>query len=146
MAFTLTPRWPVAAVAMWLALVAAPAAARAAANAPDVPELTDTVNDFAQIIDANNRAAIDQLSRSLKAATGDVVVVATVPTIEPYGDIREYANALFANHGKGIGEKGKTTACWWSSRSRSTGSGTRWATASRRGSPTALRERPAARS
>ena len=45
--------------------------------------------------------------RTLQAATGDVVVVATVPTIEPYGDIREYAIKLFENHGKGIGQKGK---------------------------------------
>ena len=45
--------------------------------------------------------------RALKAATGDVVVVATVPTVEPYGDIREYAVKLFENHGRGIGEKGK---------------------------------------
>ena len=45
--------------------------------------------------------------RALQAATGDVVVVATVPTIEPYGDIREYAVKLFENHGRGIGEKGK---------------------------------------
>jgi uncharacterized protein len=36
-----------------------------------------------------------------------VVVVTTVPTIAPYGDIREYANKLFENHGRGIGEKGK---------------------------------------
>src|SRR5207248_9663226 len=45
--------------------------------------------------------------RELKAASGDVVVVATVKTIEPYGDIREYANKLFENQGRGIGEKGK---------------------------------------
>ncbi len=45
--------------------------------------------------------------RALKAASGDVVVVATVPTIEPYGDIREYAIKLFENHGRGIGDKGK---------------------------------------
>jgi uncharacterized protein len=47
------------------------------------------------------------MSRQLLAATGDVVVVATVQTIEPYGDIREYANKLFENHGRGIGKKGK---------------------------------------
>ena len=35
------------------------------------------------------------------------VVVATVPTIDPYGDIREYAVKLFENHGRGIGDKGK---------------------------------------
>ncbi len=30
-----------------------------------------------------------------------------MPTIEPYGDIREYAVKLFANNGQGIGQKGK---------------------------------------
>jgi uncharacterized protein len=79
----------------------------AAAPASDLPELTQPVNDFAHVIDAQSAATIHQMIRRLKAATGDVVVVATVPTIEPYGDIREYANKLFENHGKGIGEKGK---------------------------------------
>jgi uncharacterized protein len=51
------------------------------------------VNDFAQVIDARSAAQIDRLIRSLKQASGDVVVVATVPTIE--------------NHGHGIGEKDK---------------------------------------
>ena len=50
---------------------------------------------------------MERMIRTLKAASGDVVVVATVPTIEPYADIREYINKLFENHGKGIGEKGK---------------------------------------
>ena len=45
--------------------------------------------------------------RALQAASGDVVVVATVPTVAPYADIREYAVKLFENHGRGIGEKGK---------------------------------------
>ena len=50
--------------------------------------------------------------RALQAATGDVVVVATVPTIEPYGDIREYAIKLFENHGKRHRRRrARTTAC-----------------------------------
>ena len=65
------------------------------------------MNDFANVIDAENAAAIDKMSRALKAASGDVVVVATVPDIDGYGDIREYATKLFENHGKGIGDKGK---------------------------------------
>ena len=72
-----------------------------------LPELTQPVNDFARAIDRQNAAAIDGMIRQLQAATGDVVVVATVPSIEPYGDIREYANKLFQNHGRGIGQKGK---------------------------------------
>jgi uncharacterized protein len=77
------------------------------AAAAELPELTAPVNDFAHVIDADNAAAIDQMSRALKAASGDVIVVATVPTIEPYADIREYAVKLFENHGRGIGDKGK---------------------------------------
>ena len=48
-----------------------------------------------------------QTIRTLKAASGDVIVVATVPTIAPYGDVREYALELFENGGRGIGERGK---------------------------------------
>src|SRR5881275_3024768 len=77
------------------------------ATAADLPELTAPVNDFAHVIDATSAQGIERLSRALKDASGDVVVVATVPTIEGYGDIREYATKLFENHGRGIGEKGK---------------------------------------
>jgi uncharacterized protein len=76
-------------------------------RAADLPELTAPVNDFAHVIDAKSAEGIDRLSRALKSASGDVVVVATVPTIEPYSGIDEYATKLFENHGKGIGEKGK---------------------------------------
>jgi uncharacterized protein len=73
----------------------------------DLPELTQPVDDFAHVIDPQSAAEMDRLIRALRAASGDVVVVATVPTIEPYGDINEYAVKLFENHGRGIGDKGK---------------------------------------
>jgi uncharacterized protein len=76
-------------------------------RAADLPALTSPVNDFAHVIDARSAMGIDQLSRALKAASGDVVVVATVLTFEPYSDIREYATKLFENGGRGIGDKGK---------------------------------------
>jgi uncharacterized membrane protein YgcG len=69
--------------------------------------LTQPVNDFANVIDSSSRQAIDRISRALLAASGDVVVVATVPSVEPYPDIREYAVKLFENHGRGIGQRGK---------------------------------------
>jgi uncharacterized protein len=75
--------------------------------ADPLPELTQPVNDFAKVIDPESAREMDRMIRALQAATGDVVVVATVPTIEPYGDIREYAVKLFENHGRGIGQKGK---------------------------------------
>jgi uncharacterized protein len=76
--------------------------------AADLPQLTDDpVNDFAHVIDATSTQGIERLSRSLKKATGDVVIVATVPTIEGYSGIEEYATKLFENYGRGIGEKNK---------------------------------------
>jgi uncharacterized protein len=71
------------------------------------PELTAPVNDFANIIDADDEAALDSLIRKLQAASGDVIVVATVKTFQPYADIQSYTNEMFENHGKGIGQKGK---------------------------------------
>lgn len=92
-----------------LLLIAAVCSRPASAAPADstLPELTKPVNDFANVIDAPDAAAMDQMIRTLKAATGDVVVVATVPDIDGYGDIQEYANKLFENHGRGIGDKGK---------------------------------------
>ncbi|HTM24531.1 MAG TPA: TPM domain-containing protein [Vicinamibacterales bacterium] len=78
-----------------------------AAAAQPPPALTDTVNDFAHVIDASSRAELDRRIRALKAATGDVVVIATVPTYTPYGDIDQYAVKMFENGGRGIGDKGK---------------------------------------
>ena len=73
----------------------------------DLPELTEPVNDFAHVVDPQSRAQMERMIRALQATTGDVVVVATTPTIEAYGDITEYAVKLFENHGRGIGQKGK---------------------------------------
>jgi uncharacterized protein len=75
--------------------------------ASSLPELTQPVHDFAHVVDAASAAEIDRMSRALETVSGDVVVVATVPTIEPYGDITEYAVKLFENHGRGLGVKGK---------------------------------------
>ena len=71
------------------------------------PELTQPVNDFAHVIDAPSAQTMEALIRSLQQASGDVVVVATVPTFKPYGDIREYAVKMFENHGRGIGQRGR---------------------------------------
>jgi uncharacterized protein len=78
-----------------------------AAAPPAPPELTQPVNDFARVIDAESSAKMDELIRSLQRASGDIVVVATVDTFQPYGDIRDYAVKMFENGGRGIGQKGK---------------------------------------
>lgn len=71
------------------------------------PELTAPVNDFANVIDATSEAEIERRILALKSASGDVVVVATIDTFQPYADIQEYAVKMFENRGKGIGAKSK---------------------------------------
>ncbi len=89
-------------VLCWLLLAAPPATAQAA-----TPALTDTVNDFAHIVDAGSRAELDRRIRALRDATGDTIVIAAVPTFRPFGSIDEYAVTMFENGGRGIGDKGK---------------------------------------
>jgi uncharacterized protein len=72
----------------------------------DVPELTAPVNDFAGVIDAGSKNAIEALIRKLQNATGDVIAVATIKTFKLYGDMQSYTVKMFENHGKGIGIKG----------------------------------------
>jgi uncharacterized protein len=74
---------------------------------PLPPKLTAPVNDFAHAIDTSSAEELDRRIRALQAATGDVVVVATVPTYQPYGDIKAYAVKMFENGGDGIGARGK---------------------------------------
>src|SRR5262245_52764065 len=85
----------------------AKAVSRTVGAADPLPAITGPVNDFAKVIDASSAAELDRMIRTLQTATGDVVVVVTVPTVEPYADVREYAVKLFENQGRGIGEKGK---------------------------------------
>ena len=79
----------------------------AAVAQPAPPVLTAPVNDFADVIDEGTGRELERRIRALQSASGDVVVVATVKTFQPYGDIREYAVKMFENGGRGIGEKGK---------------------------------------
>jgi uncharacterized protein len=87
-------------------LGAAPWAPVAAAQ-PAPPALTAPVNDFAGVIDADSERDLEALIRRLQAASGDVVVVATVKTFQPWADLPSYAVKMFENGGKGIGQKGK---------------------------------------
>jgi uncharacterized protein len=72
-----------------------------------LPALTEPVTDLANVIDPQTEHQIEEISRALQSASGDAVVVVTVPTIEPYSDLREYAVQLFENQGRGIGSRGQ---------------------------------------
>jgi uncharacterized protein len=89
-----------------LALVLLLTTASPALAQGELPTLADRpVNDFAGVIDESHARAIDAMSRALKQKTGDTVFVVTVKTIEPWGDVREYAVKLFEK--AGLGERGK---------------------------------------
>lgn len=106
MARALSPATAIPAVVLAL-LALGPAHLPLDARQPPPPELTQTVNDFAGVIDAATEATLDERIRAMQAASGDVVVVATVRTFQPWGDVRSYATAMFENHGRGIGARGK---------------------------------------
>jgi uncharacterized protein len=83
------------------------AEARQAQVERDIPRLTAPVNDFANVIDSASKAQLDELIRRLQSATGDVMVVATIKTFQPFADLTSYAEEMFENGGQGIGVKGK---------------------------------------
>ncbi|MBM3751666.1 MAG: TPM domain-containing protein [Acidimicrobiia bacterium] len=88
-----------AAVCVALMIGAPPAIAQTPAG--NIPALTDTVNDFAKVIDPASTAEMNRLIRALQAASGDVIVVATIPNMGPYGSIEEYAVRMFQQAGIG---------------------------------------------
>jgi uncharacterized protein len=96
-------RRPAAVAFAWTLVVAFAfvAAAYTPARAQTLPTLTQPVNDFAHVIDADSAATIDRRIRALQTATKDVVVVATVDSYAPYGSIEEYAVRLFEQAGIG---------------------------------------------
>ena len=94
-------------VLLLLSIRAAVAAQSPASRAESLPELTQPVNDVAHVIDPASAAEMERMIRALQEKTGDVVVVATVPTVEPFATVKDYAVKLFENHGRGIGQKGK---------------------------------------
>jgi uncharacterized protein len=91
--------------ALWLIVFALVMATSAWAQ-PETPELTRPVNDFANVIDPASAGQLDSLIRALQEATGDVVVVATVDSLQG-DDLNAYAERMFRNRGKGIGQSGK---------------------------------------
>ena len=90
---------------LWLLVFVLLAATRSWAQ-PETPELTRPVNDFANVIDPDSERQLESLIRALQETTGDVVVVATIDSLEGE-DVYQYAERMFRNRGKGIGQAGK---------------------------------------
>jgi len=90
----------VLAIALFMVLIANPIFA-----AEKYPAPRGAVNDFANVIDAENAAKMDALAREVLQKTGTAVVVATVQTIGENQDYNMYANGLY--QAWGIGKKGE---------------------------------------
>ena len=75
-----------------------------AAADPPFPRPTGAVNDFANVIPADQRAVMENLAQEIWQKTGTAVVVVTVPTV---GDmvVDDYATRLYESWG--IGKKGE---------------------------------------
>lgn len=63
------------------------------------------VNDFAGVIDPDNAAKMESLSREILEKTGAAIVVATLPELGPNEDINLYTSGLY--QAWGIGKKGE---------------------------------------
>lgn len=94
--------WFVSSLLLAVCLIASPVSAQ-----PAPPVLNDVVNDFANVLDGDTTAQLKDLSQRLQAASGDVLVFATVKTFQPWPDMQSFAVKMFENGGKGIGTKGK---------------------------------------
>ena len=82
-------------------LVVVPWSASGQTTPAPPPALTAPVNDFAKVIDAASAAELDRIIRALQTASGDVLVVATIQTLAPYGSIEEAAVRMFEQAGVG---------------------------------------------
>jgi uncharacterized protein len=69
------------------------------------PAPQGAVNDFANVIDAENATKMDALAREVLEKTGTAIVVAIVPSIGENEDYTMYANGLY--QAWGIGKKGE---------------------------------------
>jgi len=80
------------------ALILAPATAQAA---PNFPQFTGLVTDAANIIPADQKAALEAKLQALKQQNGRQLVVATIPDLQGY-DIADYGYQLGRNWGVGL--------------------------------------------
>jgi uncharacterized protein len=104
----LSRQLPTLGAALVIGVLSLCALAATPAHAQELPpELTQPVNDFANVLDEASEREVESLIRSLQQATGDVVVVATIDTFAPYATLDEYAVKMFENRGRGIGERGR---------------------------------------
>ena len=84
-----------------LAVLFAVLPAMAAQAAPNFPQFTGLVTDAANVIPADQKAALEARLQALKQQTGRQLVVATIPDLQGY-DIADYGYQLGRSWGVGL--------------------------------------------
>jgi len=87
-----------------LVCVAAIALTLSCTKAPDVPALTSRVNDFAHVLHGNEREALENDIIQFENSSGAILVMVTAQSFQPFSSISAFADELFKNHGRGIGD------------------------------------------
>ena len=72
--------------------------------APAVPALTGRVNDFANVLTGSEREALENDIIQFEKSSGAILVMVTADSFHPFPSIAAFANELFKNHGRGIGD------------------------------------------
>src|SRR5438552_18486658 len=62
------------------------------------------VSDFARVIDAQSKAALEQYCAAVQNATGAQIALVTLPSLQ-HEPVEDVANTIF--HAWGVGSKGK---------------------------------------
>jgi uncharacterized membrane protein YgcG len=84
--------------------MAAIAAAFSCTKAPEVPALTSGVNDFAHVLSADERVVLENDIVQFDNSSGAILVLVTAQSFRPFSSVSSFANELFKNHGRGIGD------------------------------------------
>ena len=71
---------------------------------PTVPALTGRVNDFANVLTDIERDTLEQDLIQFKNSSGAILVLVTANSFQPFPSIGAFANELFKNDGRGIGD------------------------------------------
>jgi uncharacterized protein len=70
-----------------------------------LPEPRGYVSDHANVLDDDWRARIRSVCQDLERKTGVEMVVVTVPTIQPFGSVNDYATAIYEKWGIGSAQQ-----------------------------------------
>ena len=73
-------------------------------SAAKTPSLAGRINDFANVLTADERASLEREIIQFENSSGAILVMVTVTSYQPFPSISAFSAKLFKNHGRGIGD------------------------------------------